>query len=291
MKPSPYLFLQECRPSIHKILQFALLLVLVVTTLSAIFAKAFVSSPFSSPSLSQKVKVSPACWKTCVPVMGAQGKIGSMKRDVTSLFDPKFSYNAGDPPTSNHSGSGSGSSRTRRKTGMVMGCSSYRKSSPTLTLLFASYAQHDSMPHNKYDDGKKDKDEHEPSMPVLPSNVVKYSQVPKQAGKVFTADTIPKGLLKQHSTKDGTWGVIRVFKGELGYVLEEPAHEASHKTSKDDADEKDNGKTFHLTKDCHGIIEPRRLHHVTPLSQDVEFVVEFYRVPGTGPVDEKREGL
>jgi len=38
-----------------------------------------------------------------------------------------------------------------------------------------------------------------------------------------------------------------------------------------------------------GIIEPTVLHQVRPLTDDVEFVVEFHRLPGTGPVDEKRE--
>ena len=40
-----------------------------------------------------------------------------------------------------------------------------------------------------------------------------------------------------------------------------------------------------------GVIEPQCLHHVKALTDNVEFVVEFYRLPGTGPVDEKREGL
>jgi tellurite resistance-related uncharacterized protein len=124
-------------------------------------------------------------------------------------------------------------------------------------------------------------DENRTSMPQLPHNVVKYSQVPnnnhEKVEKVFTADTIPKGLLKQHSTKDGTWGVIRVLKGELEYVLEQSEETLEVK--------------FHLTSDFRGVIEPKSLHHVSPLSPDVEFVVEFYRFPGTGPVDEKREGL
>jgi tellurite resistance-related uncharacterized protein len=40
-----------------------------------------------------------------------------------------------------------------------------------------------------------------------------------------------------------------------------------------------------------GVIEPTKLHSVKALSDDVEFVVEFWRRPGTGVVDEKREGL
>ncbi|KAL7517851.1 hypothetical protein ACHAWX_002729 [Stephanocyclus meneghinianus] len=110
-------------------------------------------------------------------------------------------------------------------------------------------------------------------MPILPKDVVKYSQVPK-VGNVFTATTIPSGLLKQHNTKKGTWGIIRVLQGQLEYSIIEP--EAS---------------THILDKDNHGVIEPTRLHHVKALTNDLEFVVEFWRVPGTGVVDEKREGL
>ena len=39
-------------------------------------------------------------------------------------------------------------------------------------------------------------------MPILPNDVVKYSQVPGK-DKVFTADKIPRGLLKEHTTKAG----------------------------------------------------------------------------------------
>lgn len=108
-------------------------------------------------------------------------------------------------------------------------------------------------------------------MPILPSNVVKYTQVPKTK---FTATTIPSGLLKSHTTKKGTWGVIRVFQGQLEYTIHEPE------------------KSIHvIDKDHAGVIEPTMLHQVRAMSDDLEFVVEFWRVPGTGVVDEKREGL
>lgn len=112
-------------------------------------------------------------------------------------------------------------------------------------------------------------------MPQLPKDVVKYSQVPKE-GKVFTATTIPRGLLKEHTTKKGTWGIISIKAGKLEYkITSDPT----------------NPLTFELSPSYHGIIEPQRLHQVRALSDDVEFVVEFLRLPGTGPVDEKREGL
>jgi tellurite resistance-related uncharacterized protein len=111
-------------------------------------------------------------------------------------------------------------------------------------------------------------------MPMLPRDVVQYSQVPKN--KSFTASTVPRGLLKDHTTKAGTWGVINVSQGCLEYkITDDPTLEL----------------TFELRPEQKGIIEPQKRHHVKPLSDDVQFVVEFHRKPGTGPVDEKREGL
>lgn len=109
----------------------------------------------------------------------------------------------------------------------------------------------------------------------LPPDLVKYSQVPKEGKPKFTANTIPKGLLKDHTTKAGTWGLICVSQGTLEYTILEPQR-----------------TVFRLTADTPpGVVVPQNLHHVKALTDDVEFVVEFYRLPGTGPVDEKREGL
>lgn len=107
-------------------------------------------------------------------------------------------------------------------------------------------------------------------MPMLPSGVEKYSQVPKNG--LFVKETIPKGLLRQHNTKQGTWGLIKVEKGSLQYQINEPRI-----------------ITFKIDAPGHAIIEPTVYHEVKPLTDDVEFAVEFYRFPGTGPVEEKRE--
>jgi tellurite resistance-related uncharacterized protein len=108
-------------------------------------------------------------------------------------------------------------------------------------------------------------------MPVLPNGFVKYSQVPKTGA--FTETTIPKGLLKHHNTKAGTWGIINVQSGKLSYSIEEGSHKG----------------VYPLDVTRKGIIEPTILHSVAPVPGDaVSFVVEFYRLPGTGPVDEKR---
>ena len=109
------------------------------------------------------------------------------------------------------------------------------------------------------------------AMKTLPDDVVNYSQVPA-GNQTFTATSIPQGLRKNHSTKAGTWGVIRVLQGNLGYQIEDEPE-------------------ITLDPMTPGVIEPQVLHHVAPRSDDVEFVVEFYRYPDTGPVDEPREGI
>ena len=38
---------------------------------------------------------------------------------------------------------------------------------------------------------------------------------PYQSTAIFTQDTIPKGLLKAHTTKVMTWGLIHVVEGRL----------------------------------------------------------------------------
>ena len=109
-------------------------------------------------------------------------------------------------------------------------------------------------------------------MRQLPSEMVKYTQVPGKGR--FIKDTIPRGLLKEHTTKSGTWGVIIVSKGQLRYQINEPSV-----------------SVYILDSENKGIIEPQVKHEVAPLTDDVEFVVEFYRLPGTGPVVETREGF
>lgn len=126
-------------------------------------------------------------------------------------------------------------------------------------------------------------------MPILPKGLVKYSTVPKE-GTQFTATTIPRGLLKEHSTKKGTWGIIRVSQGLLEYTIPK-AKVVVTSVDIDTSSDQQQQHVFELSKDFHGIIEPQRLHQVRPLTEDVEFVVEFMRLPNTGPVDEKREGL
>ena len=86
-------------------------------------------------------------------------------------------------------------------------------------------------------------------MKELPSNVNPYMKT-----KVFSQDEIPKPLLKNHQTKEKTWGVINVVEGELLYIIGEDA--------------------THINPDRPGIVEPEILHHVKALGP-VKFFVEF----------------
>ena len=88
----------------------------------------------------------------------------------------------------------------------------------------------------------------------LPPGVSMYRQTPE-----FDQDSVPRGLLNNHSTKSGVWGVIRVLSGSLRYVVED---EAGHETV--------------LSAGDAALIEPQRVHHVAPVGQ-VRFFVEFYR--------------
>lgn len=91
-------------------------------------------------------------------------------------------------------------------------------------------------------------------MKNLPSEVESYKQTPE-----FNNETVPKGLLKAHQTKEGTWGKIVVLEGKLRYRILEPELEV-----------------IDLSPEKHGVVEPTILHQVEPLT-DMRFYVEFYR--------------
>jgi len=74
---------------------------------------------------------------------------------------------------------------------------------------------------------------------------------------VFTENTMPEGIKKDHSTKKGTWGIIRVLEGELEYVT-------------------GNGNTHILNSENPGVIEPEIKHSVKTIGA-VVFHLEFYK--------------
>ena len=91
-------------------------------------------------------------------------------------------------------------------------------------------------------------------MKELPKNVEAYKKTP-----LFTNETVPSGLLKTHTTKEGTWGKIQILKGKLLYVIETDSEEQ-----------------IELDADKFGVVEPEVPHHIKPMGA-VEFYVEFYK--------------
>ena len=95
---------------------------------------------------------------------------------------------------------------------------------------------------------------------TLPPTVRPYRRT-----EVFTEATVPAGLLKAHTTKEGAWALIHVLEGRLAYRIEDPRRLASKAV---------------LTPDGPpGVIEPTILHRVESLGP-VRFYVEFHRAEG-----------
>jgi|ACQI01.1.fsa_nt_gi tellurite resistance-related uncharacterized protein len=91
-------------------------------------------------------------------------------------------------------------------------------------------------------------------MKTLPKGMTSHQQTPE-----FNQESIPKGLLKNHSTAKDVWGLIRIIEGSLLYRIIEPSVEE-----------------VILTVDNHGVVEPEMLHQVEIIGP-VRFRVEFYR--------------
>ena len=98
-------------------------------------------------------------------------------------------------------------------------------------------------------------------MPLLES----YKRTPN-----FTENSVPAGLLADHSTKEGVWGLIHVTQGRLRYFITDPRREPEE-------------YVLHPGTEP-GVVEPTILHRVEPMGS-VEFQVEFLRAPiDRGPV-------
>ncbi len=91
----------------------------------------------------------------------------------------------------------------------------------------------------------------------MPDAVRPYKRTPE-----FTNETIPKGLLKQHSTKRGVWGRIFVLEGALEYTVEHPIE-----------------TTIEIAEGQQANISPQVPHSVKADGR-VRFYVEFYTTPG-----------
>jgi tellurite resistance-related uncharacterized protein len=93
----------------------------------------------------------------------------------------------------------------------------------------------------------------------LPQDVWPYRKT-----DVFTQETVPVGLLRSHTTKQGAWALIHVLEGRLAYRIKDPRRPASSVVLTPD--------------DPPGVVEPTVLHDVEPLGP-VRFYVEFHRRP------------
>ena len=79
--------------------------------------------------------------------------------------------------------------------------------------------------------------------------------VPYRVTPVFDELTLPAGLRREHRTKAGVWGIIRMLDGAMRLAS---AH----------------GVTI-LTPDSPGMVEPEEAHWVEPLGP-MRMQVEFY---------------
>ena len=92
-------------------------------------------------------------------------------------------------------------------------------------------------------------------MQSLPARAQPYKRTP-----TFTERTVPAGLLKEHTTKAGTWAKIVVLRGMLLYRILSPRTQE-----------------YSLSSEVSGVVEPQVPHEVEPQGE-VEFYVEFYRI-------------
>ncbi len=90
------------------------------------------------------------------------------------------------------------------------------------------------------------------------------TELPYKVTPVFDESTLPAGLRRVHSTKEGVWGVVRLLEGRLRLFFPET------------------GRDLVLTADAPGLLEPGEPHLVEPLSP-FRMQVEFYRSSPSRP--------
>lgn len=80
---------------------------------------------------------------------------------------------------------------------------------------------------------------------------------PYKSTPVFDEVTLPAGLRKEHRTKAGVWGVIRILSGQVTYRI------------------LDSGTEALLDPDHPGLVLPEQPHLVEPMGA-MQMKVEFY---------------
>jgi tellurite methyltransferase len=92
-------------------------------------------------------------------------------------------------------------------------------------------------------------------MPKLPAGATEYKRTAE-----FDEKTVPAGLTKTHTLKEGTWGELVVLDGHVLYVLEDQ-----------------DGAAVVLRPGVNGTIAPCAPHHVEPKAS-ARFFVRFLRI-------------
>jgi tellurite resistance-related uncharacterized protein len=80
---------------------------------------------------------------------------------------------------------------------------------------------------------------------------------PYRSTPIFDETSLPAALRREHRTKAGAWGVIRMLEGEVIFTTFDPPGEQR------------------LTPECPGLILPEQLHFVTPVGP-IRMQIEFY---------------
>lgn len=93
------------------------------------------------------------------------------------------------------------------------------------------------------------------SDPLAVTPPARAVSVPYKSTPDFDTDSLPAALRRDHSTKAGAWGVIRVLEGCVRYVIA--------------------GTEALLSPGIPGLIRPQELHHVEPVGP-MRMRVEFY---------------
>jgi len=96
---------------------------------------------------------------------------------------------------------------------------------------------------------------------ALPAGLVRTRRT-----KDFTRDTVPAALLKAHTTRAGTWGLLRVTKGRVRYRLDSPPFTEVVAAAGDAV-----------------VIVPAAPHHIELMDADSTFHVEFYGADTAAP--------
>lgn len=100
----------------------------------------------------------------------------------------------------------------------------------------------------------------QPQTQSLPPGVKPYGRTGE-----FSETSVPRALLKAHSTRDGAWALIHVVQGKLAYRITDPRRPAR--------------EWILSPEEPPGVVEPTILHEVAPLGA-VRFYVEFHRLGG-----------